>query len=52
MKAYKKALVALSGVLVAAGVVLEDGSVSASEALTVVSAVFVAVGVYFAKNEK
>jgi hypothetical protein len=50
MKNYRKFLVALSGVLVAVGVVIEDGDVSGDEALTVGGALVIAVGVFFARN--
>jgi len=50
MLKYKKAIVAVSGVFAVLGTILADGSVGGSESIALVSAIFVAVGVYYAKN--
>jgi len=50
MKAYRKALVAASGVVLAVGEAIRDGDISGDEALTIGGALVIAVGVYFARN--
>jgi hypothetical protein len=51
LKAYKKALVAVSGVFAVLGTVLADGSVDQAETVSVLAALVAAVGVFYAKNE-
>jgi hypothetical protein len=48
---YSKFFVALSGVLLAAGEALSDGSVDATDAAQVVGAALIAFGVYRVPNK-
>ena len=51
VRPYRKAAVAVAGILTAVGVALANGSVSTAEVGTIASAVAVALGVFFAPND-
>lgn len=51
MSNYRKLVVALAGVLSVVGQALADAQLDASEVGVIASAVAVAIGVFYAKNE-
>lgn len=51
MSPYRKALVAVGGVLLVVGQALVDGQVTAAEAGLIATAVATAIGVFAARNE-